>query len=118
MKIGVLLLAVFLCTAALMGCGSDRRDEPFTEPLSATRDPNVLGGERVFMSTCQQCHPWGSAGYGPSLNAQGLPGWYIDFRVRNGGVGMPPFGNDRISDAQLGDVVAYVQALHDLQPAQ
>src|SRR5271155_610298 len=79
------------------GCGSDRRDEPFTDSVNLS-DPKIVLGQRVFMRNCNQCHPGGSAGMGPSLNNQNLFAWYIKLKVRSGGGGMPAFSVDRVTD--------------------
>ncbi|HTW94358.1 MAG TPA: cytochrome c [Tepidisphaeraceae bacterium] len=114
--------AIFFATAILTmvfallpaGCGSDRRDEPFTRSVDVS-DGKVALGQRVFMRNCNQCHPGGSAGLGPSLNNKQLFAWYIKFRVRHGGEGMPAFSADRVSDSQLDAATDYLLQLRALQ---
>ena len=108
---GVIALA-FVITA---GCGSDRRDDPFTQPLDLS-DPKIALGQQVFMHNCNECHPGGSAGLGPSLNNRGLFAWYIKFKVRNGGGGMPAFSVDRVTDTQLDAAADYLLQLRALAP--
>ena len=105
------LLAVAILWAA--GCGSARRDEPITRPLSVT-DPTLALGQRAFAANCDQCHPGGAGGYGPPLNNKLLLGPYIQLRVRNGLGAMPAFDDDQVSDKELDATVFYLQSLHSL----
>jgi mono/diheme cytochrome c family protein len=95
------------------GCGSDRRDEPFTESVNLS-DPKMVLGQKIFMRNCNQCHPGGSAGLGPSLNNRSLFAWYIKLKVRSGGGGMPAFSQDRVTDTQLDAVTEYLLELRAL----
>ncbi|WP_027893095.1 c-type cytochrome [Calidithermus chliarophilus] len=97
------LLALALLLAA---CAPQRVSIANYPELEATR------GEALFMRYCHQCHPNGAAGLGPSLNDKPLPGFLIALQVRVGLGAMPAFGRDLISDAELDELVAYVQALH------
>jgi mono/diheme cytochrome c family protein len=105
--------AMFILLSSLVltwGCASNRRDEPFTRAVDVS-DPKVLLGQRVFYQNCNVCHPGGSAGYGPSLNAAAPADWYIKLRVRSGWGAMPAFDDNRLPDSKLDAVVAYLQAL-------
>ena len=105
--------AVWLCDA---GCGSKRRDVPYTEPLNLS-DPQVAQGQRVFAVHCHQCHPGGAAGLGPALNNKPLPEDLIKTQVRKSLFGsMPSFPQQRISDEELDALVRYVKALRGLDP--
>jgi len=57
----------------------------------------------------------GEADLGPALNDKPLPAFLMRFQVRNGLGVMPAFAKDRISDAELDQLIAYLKALwqHD-----
>jgi len=92
------------------GCASNRRDEPFTRSPDVSK-PDVHLGQIVFYQNCNVCHPGGSSGYGPSLNALAAPAWYVHFRVRNGLGAMPSFDQNKLSEARLNAVTIYLKAL-------
>lgn len=95
------------------GCGSARRDVPFTGPHTPP-DERIAVGQRVFASDCNGCHPGGTQGIGPALNNKPLPGWLIRFQVREGLGSMPAFSDEEISDADLDALVAYLVWLRRL----
>lgn len=97
----------------IIGCGPERRDEPFTEPL-AQPPGDVAAGERAFASHCFQCHPGGAAGLGPAINDKPLPVTLIKTQVRQGLGVMPAFGEEHISDEELEEIVRYLKALRTL----
>ena len=69
------------------------------------------GAAIYFAQGCVLCH--GAAGNAPDgLALRGRVGTQV---VRVGQPGMPVFGPDRISDAQLADLEVYLFALRDLQ---
>lgn len=78
---------------------------------SATALPQ--GGEAIFAKYCNTCHPGGGRGAGPSL-IQSTPN-FSDADLKNivlhGRGRMPGFGPDRISDADLDPLVAYIRSL-------
>jgi mono/diheme cytochrome c family protein len=92
------------------GCASARRGEPIVGPFVAEA-PEEIRGREVFMRSCHQCHPGGDAGLGPAINNKPVPQWLVKFQVRNGLGAMPAFGEDRISDGELDDLVKYVTAM-------
>jgi mono/diheme cytochrome c family protein len=102
-----------LFAALLIGCGSPRRDEPSTAPLQASSE-SILAGQRVFAAYCYECHPGGAAGLAPAINNKPLPGWLMKTQVRKGLGAMPAFGEDKIDDAQLDSLIAYLQSLRKL----
>jgi mono/diheme cytochrome c family protein len=113
--------ALALAAAALVlgslssGCGSERRDAPFTEPLNLS-DPQVALGQRVFATHCHQCHPGGAAGLGPAINDKPLPVNVIKTQVRQSLFGtMPKFPPEKISDDELDALVKYVKGLRNLE---
>lgn len=103
---GLLLLALLLLAA----CGPAYRGEPLYGPLNVA-DVKVAQGEQVFYANCHQCHPGGTAGLGFGINDKPLPGWLIEFQVRNGLGSMPSFSEEQIDDEELDALVAYLVAL-------
>lgn len=73
-------------------------------------------GKRLFYQTCHSCHPHGRAGLGKSLQDKRIGEIIAKIREGNGllrgaspkGRWMPFFGKDRLSDAQVADIAAYV----------
>jgi mono/diheme cytochrome c family protein len=76
-------------------------------------------GRRLFFAACSGCHPRGGAGLGPALFGQSVPEVARKIREGNGllrgakteGAWKPFFGKDRLSDAQVADVAAFVSTL-------
>lgn len=99
-------MTALLCTE---GCASARHREPVTGPL--TLDGQTRRGQQLFMKQCHQCHPGGEAGLAPSLNNKPLPSVVIKFQVRYGLGAMPAFSKERLTDDELTDIIAYLQAL-------
>ena len=100
--------------AGLIGCGSSRRDAPYTEPL-VTDDPAIRRGQMVFAAHCYQCHPGGAGGLGPAINDKPLPVRAIKMQVRTGLGAMPAFSEEQISDADLETIPKYLKALRSLR---
>ena len=100
------LLAVVLLAAS---CGSARRSEPVVGPMALSAA--AARGEQVFMRNCHECHPKGEGGLAPSINDKPLPGFMIRLQVRRGLGAMPEFGPHQISDAELDDLIVYLQEL-------
>jgi mono/diheme cytochrome c family protein len=88
--------------------------------LDYDRDPyrggDALRGRRLFYAACHGCHPNGGPGLGPKIRGTSRPDLVQKVREGNGllrgarieGAWMAFFGRDRLSDAQLGDIAAYV----------
>jgi mono/diheme cytochrome c family protein len=77
-----------------------------------TGDP--AKGKTVFARTCTGCHlnnGLDAGGRGPQLAGKDRPATGLQNRIRNGGVNMPAFSTSQISDAELPDLIAYVQSL-------
>jgi mono/diheme cytochrome c family protein len=106
-----IVLAASIAWAA--GCGSSRRDEPFTRSLDVA-DPRLALGQQAFAANCNQCHPGGAGGTGPALNDKVIPGLLIRLQVRTGRGEMPAFDKNQVSDEQLDGIVDYLQALRKL----
>ena len=110
-RICVALTAVCLISLA---CGSARRREPLATP--AALDQRAERGRAVFMANCHQCHPGGEAGLGPAINDKPFPEFLKKFQVRHGLGTMPSFSEQKISDEQLEDLMAYLNALRRSRP--
>ncbi len=104
-------LALALLGALLSTGCSARRSEPVVGPKAF--NAAETRGQIVFMHQCNNCHPQGEAGLGPGLNNKPLPAAAIKAQVRAGLGAMPPFPQDRISDPDLDDLVAYLIAVRN-----
>jgi mono/diheme cytochrome c family protein len=102
----VALLALVLLATS---CGSARRGDPVVGPVGLS--PAALRGEQVFMRNCHECHPKGEGGLAPSINDKPLPDFLIKLQVRHGLGAMPEFRPEEISNAELEDLIAYLNAL-------
>jgi mono/diheme cytochrome c family protein len=110
----------FLMTA---GCGDNRQEEKQkqavvhkTETEPTTKIPVTLSidefeGMKLFMRTCNKCHPGGEKGIGPSLNDKVLPNFLIHWQVRLGMGKMPKFTDEQISKKQLEQITAFVRMM-------
>lgn len=107
---GVLALVLLGSLLLAIACGSPRRSEPIRGPLPDLDEAAALG-EQVFGRYCQECHPGGEAGLGPSINDKPLPAFLIRFQVRRGMGAMPGFSSEQISDHELDALVRYLQVL-------
>jgi mono/diheme cytochrome c family protein len=92
---------------------------PVSVPPSAG---DVSAGQAKFLTTCFGCHPNGNAGIGPALHGTAFASRYPDDAaitglVRGGRGGMPAFGSDKLSDADMTNVIAYVRSLPAAPPA-
>jgi mono/diheme cytochrome c family protein len=77
---------------------------------------DVAAGQAKFLTTCFGCHPNGNAGIGPALHGEAFAARYPDEAaiaalVRAGRGGMPAFGSDKLSDADLTNIIAYLVSL-------
>ena len=95
---------------ALTACLPQRRDAPLVGELTGLT-PSEARGQIVYMANCQQCHPGGAEGLGPSLNDKPLPHLAIRAQVRAGLGAMPAFDASEISDADLQALADYVVRL-------
>jgi mono/diheme cytochrome c family protein len=109
MRTLVFLSWALAASALFAGCGSARRGEPFAPPLKL--DQTQALGQRVFMRHCNHCHPQGEGGLGPALNNKPLPSPAMRVQIRNGLGAMPAFDEQRIDDAQLEALLAYLLEL-------
>lgn len=91
---------------------------------------NRLSGKGVFYNACHSCHPNGNAGIAPlALPRDKDPSYYARIIREGDGLGsvlsgvdpnaysfkagkfMPFFGADRLSNAQIRDIIAYIKSL-------
>jgi mono/diheme cytochrome c family protein len=87
--------------------------EAATTEATETEGGEAADGAAVFKSAgCVSCHTFGPANskgtVGPKLDGIDLSKDEIEQQVRNGGGGMPPFG-DSLSDAEIAAVADYVE---------
>lgn len=97
--------------------GGTTESEPATTEPATTESTETEGeaadGAAVFAKAgCGACHTFGAANstgtVGPPLDGIDLSKDEIEQQVRNGGGGMPAFG-DRLSDAEIEAVADYVE---------
>lgn len=104
-------LAVGLIVVFFIESCSFRRSIPIDGPLPLT-DSSVVHGRILFMATCHKCHPSGGSGLAGGINK--IPFKFLKrFQARHGLGVMPSFTEREISDEQLDDILAYLQALRE-----
>jgi mono/diheme cytochrome c family protein len=82
------------------------------KPLAGMPVGNPANGASIFSSSgCGACHTLAAAGStgtaGPNLNTAKPALALIEFRVKNGGLDMPPFGSS-LSNQQIADLATWV----------
>ncbi len=83
-------------------------------PANPTPTPAAGGGAAALFTSlqCAACHaPDGSGGVGPPLNTGELSPDTIRQVVRQGKGAMPPYNAQRLSDADLDLLIAFIQGL-------
>jgi mono/diheme cytochrome c family protein len=109
------LALALLSAAALAACGGDSGNDsgggaPAKPPQQVVDAGDPAKGRDVFSGNCQACHGAdGGGGSGPALAGEDEftdAGVVVD-QVRDGGGGMPAFG-DQLSEQELADVSAFV----------
>lgn len=85
-----------------------------TPSLASIGDP--VAGQKVFASTCDQCHPNANAGVGPALHGPAFSARFPDNTsleafIRAGKDVMPAFPPSALSDTNLNNIVAYLRSL-------
>jgi mono/diheme cytochrome c family protein len=105
-----LLAAAALGALALAGCGGDGGEPEGPPPAQVVESGDPAQGEQVFAGNCAACHGGeGGGGTGPKLAGEAEltdPEQVVD-QIREGGGGMPSFG-DRLNEQELADVSAFV----------
>ena len=112
----VLLALVLALGVGLAACGGDDDDDEGGATATAAEtqagEGGAADGAEVFASAgCGGCHTLAAAGSsgqaGPNLDDLAPDAGEVAEQVRNGGGGMPAFG-DQLSDAQIEAVAEYV----------
>ncbi|MGI5836713.1 MAG: c-type cytochrome [Chloroflexota bacterium] len=108
----ILLVAVVLVAVvtSISACSS-QEPAPASQAGAAVTTGDASLGAAVFQQNCDGCHPGGAQGRGPMLKGKNLSSDHIKGVVRNGASSMPAFPENRISDEQLANLVAYLQSL-------
>jgi mono/diheme cytochrome c family protein len=115
------LLAALVLVVAIPACGGEEDEQALPETVEGTLPADTGGGategdpakgKAVFASAgCGGCHTFSAAGstgtVGPNLDDASVDFDAAVQQVKNGGGGMPPFG-DRLSDQEIADVAAFV----------
>jgi len=110
-------ILAFLALTLALACGgggdttdgTDEGTEGGETTLAAYEGPvggDPVAGEAVFANNCAGCHP----GVGPDLQAHGASAAEARMIIREGEDRMPAFGADKISDEDLENVLAHLQA--------
>jgi mono/diheme cytochrome c family protein len=117
----VLLLAAFVLVVAIPACGGEENEDALPETVEGTLPTDTGGaasegdpanGKTLYASAgCGGCHTFSAAGstgtVGPSLDDSDMDFDAAFQQIKNGGGGMPAFG-DRLSDQEIADVAAFV----------
>jgi mono/diheme cytochrome c family protein len=81
-------------------------------PVAATSKANVRGGEVFNAHSCAKCHGVNGVNGDRAPDLQKvrdrMDSTMIAKQIREGGKGMPPFG-DQLSDQEVSDLVAYLR---------
>jgi ubiquinol-cytochrome c reductase cytochrome c subunit len=103
----VVLLVALLATAA-------RAQTPSAQPSSTAPTANVEEGKKLYVSYgCYQCHgreAQGSSATGPRLGPRPIAFSAFTQYVRRPPGQMPPYTSKVVSDADLANIYAFVQA--------
>ena len=87
-----------------------------TPPLPTQSDPKAEAGRQVFARTCAGCHlgQGTQAGRAPQLSVSqnAINPDFVRHQVRTGKAPMPAFDTTKVSDADLENIIVYLQAIH------
>jgi len=113
-------LAAVVGISARTAANAQTRQEPAAPQASATAKAtdappgNAKNGRAVYTKAgCYECHGregQGGAGTGPKLGPAPIPYGAFVFQVRAPRDQMPPYTSKVLSDAELADIYAFVQA--------
>ena len=103
-------------TAAAGATTAARPTAAPTPPLPTQADAKAEAGRQVFAKTCAGCHlgQGTQAGRAPQLSVSqnAINPDFVRNQVRKGKAPMPAFDTTRVSDADLENIIAYLQAIH------
>ena len=116
----LLVLAALVLVVAIPACGGEE-EQALPETVEGTLPTDTGGGasegdpangKTLYASAgCGGCHTFSAAGstgtVGPNLDDSDMDFAAAFQQIKNGGGGMPPFG-DRLSDQEIADVAAFV----------
>ena len=106
------LVAAFAVAVLLIGPQLIGAEKPPPTPQQA--EAVATSGKDVFTTNCGGCHTLADAGtsgaIGPNLDEAKPDAATVKAYVRGGGGGMPAFG-DRLSNAEIDAVAAYVSSV-------
>jgi mono/diheme cytochrome c family protein len=111
----VLALALAVLGTSMASCGSPRRGEPIIGPVTIA-DASIERGRMAYEKHCYKCHTQGEGGMAPAINDKPLPRFLMRFQVRHGLGTMPSFTPERISDAEVEDILNYLMDLRKRGP--
>lgn len=95
-----------------LSCSISKKEAYTVKPLAITTQ-EVEEGKVLFHKYCNSCHPSGTAGLGAPIVTTSIPGFAIQFQIRNGLGEMPAFSEEQISDEEVDKIVDYIKALRD-----
>ena len=104
--VGALAIAYGCAGSGSSGGTTAYSVDEFDYPLTST---NVNAGTELYAEFCEGCHPGGEEGDGPKIAGTMESPAEVRWKVRSGGDDMPAFGPDKISKAQLDDLLAYAE---------
>ena len=106
-------IAVFAIVAGasslLSACNPGRQDG--TAVASNVSDANAPPGKIIYEKHCIGCHPYGKGGIGPNLSKRKLTPEIVRKKVRKGGLIMPSFSEQQISNEELEQLAEFVVSL-------
>ena len=110
---GILLLAGLILVSCAQYRSLDRGAQESPVRVQQPASPvETAAGRRLFLKNCAHCHGSDARGdEGPDLHGLIESDEWITHRIRNGVKGeMTAFG-DKLSDADIGTLIAYLRAL-------
>jgi mono/diheme cytochrome c family protein len=112
-------LLIFLTCAVLLTSGSRgafaQAAGAAPKPAAAASAGNAQNGKQLFTADgCYECHGRAAqGGVGPRLGPHPLPLAAIITYIRQPTAEMPPYTAKVISDAEIADIVAFLQSIPD-----
>ena len=111
-KLSGAAVILFLCIAAVLSIASDSGAQTLAAPSA-----KVHAGEEIFTQRCMQCHAVheGQTSFGPNLQGElKKPHHQSNAEVRTiikAGKGKMPAFSEKLTPAELDDLVAYMHTL-------